>query len=129
MLLPTTAIFAISFFMLVNMHTLPMLVVTAIVAGMGFGSCVPLVQTISMQKAPVNRRGAASNTSFIGLDTGALIGPVIAGNIIDGLAPMTGSMAIAYQGMWYAMIVPVAIAFAMILSWVIKARKAEADQA
>jgi MFS family permease len=125
MLLPTTVIFAASFIMLVHMNTLPMLVATAIVAGMGFGSCVPLVQTISMQKAPANRRGAASNTSFIGLDTGALIGPVVAGHIIDGLVVQTGSEVVAYQGMWYAMIVPIAIALAMIVSWVVRARKAQ----
>lgn len=123
MLLPTTAVFAISFLMLVHMHSMPMLVATAIVAGMGFGSCVPLVQTISMQKAPANRRGAASNTSFIGLDTGALVGPVIAGNIIDALVPVTGSTVVAYEGMWYAMVIPVAIAFAMVLSWVLRARR------
>lgn len=123
MLLPTTAVFAISFLMLVRMHSMPMLVATAIVAGMGFGSCVPLVQTISMQKAPANRRGAASNTSFIGLDTGALVGPVIAGNIIDALVPVTGSTVVAYEGMWYAMVIPVAIAFAMVLSWVLRARR------
>ena len=124
MLLPTLVIFAVSFVMIAHMTSMPMLVATAIVAGVGFGSCFPLLQTIAIQKAPENRRGAASNTSFIGLDTGALIGPVVAGNIIDALQPVTGSEVGAYTGMWYVMVIPIAAALAMVVVWVVRARRA-----
>jgi MFS family permease len=116
-LVPGVIFFAASYVMLANTTDFAGLMAVAVVSSAGFGACMPLVQSLAMQSAPAERRGAASNTIFTGMDVGSLCGPLFAGAVIEFLQPMTGSLLAAYSTMWLVMLAPMAIAFAIIVVW------------
>ena len=112
--------FAAAYVVLANSTTLTGFLVAAVVGAAGFGACVPLVQSLAMSCVPVERRGAASNTSFTGLDVGSLLGPMFAGAVIEFLEPQVGGLLQAYSLMWYVMLIPMALALAVIIYWNVK---------
>ncbi len=57
----------------------------AILLAFGYGLCQPLVQTLCMKSVPRSRSGAASATSYYGIDIGYLFSPLVAGYLIDHL--------------------------------------------
>ena len=122
-LIPGVVFFALSYVMLANITDFVGLMAVAVVASAGFGACMPLTQSLAMASVPTERRGAASNTTFTGLDVGSLCGPLFAGFTIETLMSMTGDLMTAYSTMWLVMLAPMAIAFAVILWWNIKGTK------
>ena len=123
-LIPGTVCFAVSYVMLAHVHGFASLLAVAVVASAGFGACVPLVQSMGMASVEPERRGAASNTVYTGLDVGCLLGPAVAGASIELLEPICGSLLSAYAHMWYVMLVPQAIALCIIVWWNVRSRKA-----
>ena len=119
--------FAASYVSLSLARNMTDMVVTAVIGSAGFGCCAPLFQTLGLSSVPPERRGAASNTVFTGLDLGMLIGPVLGGTTIEALVPLAGSQFAAYSQMWIVMLIPAAGSFAVVLYWNIKqAREAKA---
>ena len=116
-LIPGVVCFAISYVMLANITDFWGLMAVAVVASAGFGACVPLVQSLAMGSIDGNRRGAASNTTYTGMDIGSLLGPFTAGVVIEILEPGAGSLLGAYSHMWYVMIIPMLAALAIIIWW------------
>ena len=111
------ALFAVSYIMLWQVRDFAGFMAVAVVASCGFGACAPLIQSMALESVPPERRGAASNTAFTGLDFGMLIGPATAGFVIEALVPAMGGITEAYSAMWLVMIAPLVIAMAIILSW------------
>lgn len=109
--------FAVSYVMLWQVRDFAGFIAVAVVASAGFGACAPLIQSMALASVPPERRGAASNTAFTGLDAGMLVGPAAAGFAIEALVPVTGGIVEAYSHMWLVMLVPLAVAFAIILYW------------
>ena len=109
--------FVVSFVMLSQVKDFTGFMVIAVISSLGYGVSMPLVQTLVMSSVPNERRGAASNTSFFGLDAGNLIGPVMAGLIIDHIYEATGSQLVAYSNVWLIMLIPIAIAFVIVIKW------------
>ena len=93
------------------------LLVAAVLGSAGFGCCAPLIQTLGLSSVPPERRGAASNTVFTGLDVGMLLGPVLGGNIIEALVPLLGGEVAAYSAMWIIMLLPAAGTLAIVMYW------------
>lgn len=123
-LLAGTMFFAMSYAALHFAHDFGGFMVAAVLGSAGYGVCMPLLQSLALIVAPMERRGAASNTAYTGLDLGMLLGPIIGGLVIEAFAGMMGNQAAAYSDMWLAMIIPIAAAFAIILYWNLKpARK------
>lgn len=85
---------------------LPTLLFAAFVNAFGYGAVQPMLQSLAMKSVPSERRGSASSTNYIFLDTATIIGPTVCGYVADalGYTPV----------MWMAMAVPVvcAVAFA-----------------
>lgn len=119
-LIPGVICFAASYVMLWHTTTFAGLMAVAVVASAGFGACMPLVQSLAMAEVPPNRRGAASNTIYTGMDVGSLLGPLFAGFVIETLHPLVGSELAAYSDMWLVLLVPMAAAFAIIIRWNIR---------
>ncbi len=119
-LVPGTICFAAAYIMLGHINDLFGLIVVAVVAAAGFGSCVPLVQSLAMSSVDVGRRGAASNTTYTGMDVGFLVGPALAGLVIEVLHPITGDLLWAYSNMWYVMLAPLVAALVIIGAWNVK---------
>ena len=115
--------FGISFVLLSWMHDFPSLMVVAVVSSLGAGACIPLAQTLALSSVPPERRGAASNTSYMGMDLGQFAGPVLGGLVVEALEPTTGSLVEAYSSMYLVMIIPIAIALAVVVYWNIRKTK------
>lgn len=120
--------FASSYVALSLANDLGGLLVAAVLGSAGFGCCAPLVQTLGLSSVGPERRGAASNTVFTGLDLGMLIGPVLGGNAIEAMMPLAGGQLAAYSLMWLVMLVPAAGAFALVIYWNVKDAKRGAGE-
>lgn len=62
-----------------------------------------------MQVVPANRRGAGSTTVFVGIDVGDLVGPTIAGVIVQFFG---------YTEMFLASLIPVFLCALLLWLWV-----------
>lgn len=109
--------FAASFIILSQVRDFMGFMVVAVIGSLGYGAAQPLVQSLAMSSVPLERRGAASNTTFFGLDAGILIGPTVAGFTIDQVSAATGSQLTAYSNVWLFMLVPIVIAFCVVVKW------------
>ena len=96
----------LSFILIASAHTLPAFLLAAAVSALGQGSCQPAMMALSMKSVPVQRRGVASSTNYIGMDLGSLIGPVLAGNV---------AQAFGFVTMWHVMIAPFVVGLASML--------------
>ncbi|MBR6230993.1 MAG: MFS transporter [Lachnospiraceae bacterium] len=76
--------------------TLPAFVISAVLAGLGFGSLEPALQSMAVAIAPPQSRGSANSTFLCAYDIGIGIGGGIAGSLIDNWG---------YHPMWLIMIV------------------------
>ena len=107
--------FVISILVLTFASNLPLFLLAAVIGACGYGAVIPLLQSLGFLCSPYDARGAASNTTFLGLDAGNLVGPTIGGMIV-GLFIASGlSEAQSYNGMFFVLIVPVLIAFIVFL--------------
>lgn len=112
--------FAASYVMLWQVRDFAGFIAVAVVSSAGFGACAPLIQSMALASVPLERRGAASNTSFTGMDVGMLVGPALAGFAIEALTPISGGLVGAYSSMWLVMLVPLAYAAAVALYWIVR---------
>lgn len=104
-LIPAMCFFAIAFILISFATSLPMFLFAAFISAFGYGACQPAVQTLCMKCVSKDRRGAGSCTNYIGTDLGNLMGPIIAGWIIERMG---------YASMWRIMLMPVFIAMFMV---------------
>lgn len=104
---PGLLVYAWAFIVLSQASTLGDFLIAAVFTAIGYGSCQPVLQALSMKIVPPERRGAASCTCYIGSDLGAFLGPNIAGALVA---------AFGYSAMWLAMIVPIVLAFVLIIT-------------
>lgn len=103
--------FAISILVLTFASSLPVFLLAAVIGACGYGTVIPLLQSLGFLCSPYDARGAASNTTFLGLDAGNLVGPTIGGMIVSLFIASGASEAQSYDGMFFVLIVPVLIAF------------------
>lgn len=123
MLVVGLACFMMSYVLLSRASDLAGFLLAAVFGSAGFGACAPLLQSLALSSVPIERRGAASNTTFTGLDIGNLAGPVLGGLSVEMLLPVVGSQANAYAGMWLVLLIPIALAMLFVISWIVKAAK------
>ncbi len=105
-LIPAMGFFAIAFILIGCAGSLSVLLIAAFVSAFGYGACQPAVQTLCMKSVPKEKRGAGSTTNYIGQDAGNLVGPVVAGFVVEKFG---------YHTMWFVMIIPVFIAAMIVL--------------
>lgn len=106
---PGMLFFAASFVMISFSRSLPMFLLAGAVSAFGYGICQPLIQTLCMQLVSRDRRGVASNTNYIGIDCGTLLGPSLAGIIITSLYNSTRCKVLGYVVMYRVMVIPILI--------------------
>ena len=107
--------FVASILVLTLASNLPLFLLAAAVGACGYGAVIPLLQSLGFLCSPYDSRGAASNTTFLGLDAGNLVGPTIGGMIVSLFIASGLSEAQSYNGMFFVLIVPVLIAFTVFL--------------
>lgn len=84
-----------------------MLLFAAFVNAFGYGAVQPMLQSLCMKSVPSERRGSASSTNYIFMDTATIIGPSLCGFVasIFGYTP----------AMWLVMTVPILCAVVFIM--------------
>jgi MFS family permease len=93
--------FAASFLVISNSRTMSMFLLSGFLSAFGYAGSQPALMAVCMKSVPMERRGAAGCTSYIGQDIGNLAGPELAGAIIESMG---------YVSMWRLMIAPIGIA-------------------
>ncbi len=114
-IIPGFVLFGLSFILISFADTIYVFLAAGIISAFGYGICQPLLMTLCMQLVPENKRGAASNTIYIGTDSGYILGPTLSGFIITAVTTKTGSEISGYEMMYLVMILPVAVALGIFL--------------
>ena len=115
-LVPAIICFAVSYVLISQAASLPAFLIAAVVSALGFGICTPLMQALTFKIVPTKRSGAGSNTTYTGMDVGSLLGPVLAGTLVDVFTPVWGSEVAGYSTMWLLLIVPILASLAFYLA-------------
>ena len=106
-LLPAVALFCVSYLVIGSAAAIPMILVGAILASIGFGIGNPMTQALSVQTETRARRSIASNTLYIGMDIGFFMGPLLGGVVRD----LSGN----YRTVIFGGSVPLALALVILL--------------
>ncbi len=110
-LIPSYVFFAVSLVATAFCQNTSQLMLVAVLNALGFGTVFASAQALCMKVAPVELRGAASTTSFIGLDIGDLLGPIICGALVD---------IMGCANMFLTMLVPVILSVVLLFAWLPK---------
>ena len=108
---PALAFFALSLVLTAFCRNTWQLMLVAVLNALGYGTAFSSAQALCMKVAPAGLRGAASTTSFIGLDLGDLLGPVICGALVDWFG---------HSAMFLLMLIPVALSAILLIAWLPK---------
>lgn len=105
-LLPSMLCFAGAFVIISYSTNIWLFLVAAAVSAFGYGACHPAVQALCMKCVPKEKRGAGSTTNYIGQDLGNLVGPTVAGFVVERFG---------YASMWRIMTAPIFIAMLVVI--------------
>ncbi|MCF0120827.1 MAG: MFS transporter, partial [Oscillospiraceae bacterium] len=121
-MIPAIALFAVSFIILGTAKTLAQVLVAAVIAAVGYGAAQPSLMGMALQCVPIAKRGVASNTLYIGMDSGYFLGPFLGGALYS---------VSNYATMYTLITVPVAVGLVLfIVLWPVYAKaSAEARRA
>ena len=78
-------------------HDLPILLASAVLYGIGYGTTQPSLQAMVVSRAPAGRVGAATAVLFFSYDLGTTIGSV-GGGLLAGVIGMGGAFAFSVVG-------------------------------
>lgn len=123
MLISGVLFFGLSYALLFMANSMGGFVAAAIAGSAGFGCCAPLLQSYALQAVPESRRGAATNTTYTGMDLGMLLGPLLGGFVVEALVPVVGAQVNAYACMWLVMLIPAVGTLLLSIRWARHARK------
>ncbi len=101
LIIPCSLIFIVGLALCANATSLVMYLIIAVLMGVGMGSVSVIMLIICTGRVGASRRGLASGTYYLSMDTGFAIGPVIGGTI---------AAALDYNVLMYALIGPIAVA-------------------
>lgn len=124
--IPGILVYALSFIIVSFSRSLPMFILTGAVSSFGFGICYPSMQTICMKLVSKERRGVAGNTSYIGVDIGFLITPILAGSMVSLIQNHSKSEIFGYVVMYRVMTIPILIA--LVIFWINRKELSVKDQ-
>lgn len=114
-IIPGLCLFALSFVFISFASSLVGFLLAGALCAFGYGICAPSMQALCMQLVSKERRGAAGNMNFVGIDCGNLVGPTLAGLIISTVQASSGSEVFSYEMMYRVMILPVIIALVIFI--------------
>lgn len=115
--IPGLCLFALSFFLFGSSKTLGMTLISGVIAAAGVGATQPALQAMCIQSEVPLKRSVASNTFYIGMDSGLFLGPVLGSLVYE-----KSNFAVMFK--WT--VVPIVIAlicFIMILPMYLKRRR------
>lgn len=115
---PAILMTAVSFVLISLSSNLWMFLLAAFVNAFGYGAVQPALQSLTMKAVPDERRGSASSTNYIGMDSATIVGPTVAGILAE---------TVGYQTMWVLMTIPMFVGVGIVLMQRENIRKIETD--
>jgi MFS family permease len=97
-----------------NSRVLWHFLVASFIAALGSGVCQPAIQALSMKAVVSARRGAASSTNYLGMDFGALLGPLLGGLVAQSLG---------YSMMYRFQVIPLVLCMLLLVitrKWILR---------
>jgi MFS family permease len=82
-ILPGMILFGCSYLIVGSAKGLPVMLIGAVLAAIGYGSTQPSLQAMCIQTVTPLKRGVASNTIYVGMDLGFFLGPLLGSVIYD----------------------------------------------
>jgi MFS family permease len=113
MVMPGFVLFAVSLVVLSLAESLPAVLLSGFILGMGHGTVQVSMQTMALMSAPPERTGAANATFLMSLDGGVMLGNLIGGSV---------AAAVGYSTMYLLAIVPLTMG-AVLYMFISKKRK------
>ncbi|GMK42711.1 hypothetical protein PCCS19_57710 [Paenibacillus sp. CCS19] len=120
-LIPAGVLVAISMVMLSNAHSMPMLIVAALIYGLGFGAIQPTIQAWMIRSSKPEQYGMANSMYYNSTDFGIAIG-----SILLGVVSSATSYSIMYM---YSAGVMALFAVLVILQAILAVRKSKSEPA
>ena len=75
--------FILSLFLISIAPNLIVFLIASILFALGYGAELPIIQTLCLKSVDKSKSGAASATCYYGSDLGYMIGPVVAGKLVE----------------------------------------------
>lgn len=113
-LIPCELCIIVAMLVISSAHSILYFIVASILMGLALAGEQPILMAECVKYAPSEKRGSASNTSYIGVDVGVFIGSNIAGFLVAYAG---------YKKMFLGMSIPVAFATILYYMLVSKRRK------
>lgn len=105
-MVPSLLLIAASFVLISFSSSLWMFLAASVIFSLGQGGTQPSMQATIMKSVPIDRRGSASCTTYLAMDLGTLVGPVIGGFIIE---------LVGYTVTWRLMLIPIFIGLLLVI--------------
>lgn len=121
-IVPSLVVNALAYILIAQATSLPMFIVAGVLTAIGYGSATTLLQTLAMASVKRSRSGAASSTTFTGLDFAQLVGPGIAGTLAERFYEASGSEVQGFSQMYLVMF---AVALAGVVVFLVAHRRIE----
>jgi len=115
-IIPGILVYALSFIIISFARSLPMFIFAGAVSAFGYGVCQPSIQAVCMKLVPKERRGVAGNTNYIGVDSGFLLTPMLAGYIVTFVQNQSNNEVLGFAFMYRVMTIPILIA--LVIFWI-----------
>ena len=126
-IIPACCCFALSFLVMSISTSLILFLVAGAISAFGYGACQPAMQALCMRCVSKDRRGVGANTNYFGVDIGQLMGPTIAGRIVEAVQASSSVAVQGYAVMYRVMIIPIMCAMVLFLLTKKRLLKSNAD--
>jgi len=107
-IIPGLIVFAIFLIFMSGIKSTAALYFAAVLYSLGYGTLNPGLQALAIKHTPVERRGAGTNTYYLGYDMGLTIGPMVAGKVAE---------LFGYEKMYVILIFPLICIALMLFVW------------
>jgi MFS family permease len=113
-LIPCEILLVIGMILIARATTLPMFLTAAVVMGLSLSGEQPILMALCVKSVDQSRRGSASNTSYVGVDIGNVIGSNLAGLLVA---------LVGYSSMFLVITLPVILYTAIFARLYVNRRK------
>ncbi len=107
-IIPATVLFVLFQIFMAGIKSTKDLYLAAAIYALSYGTALPSIQTLCIKLVPSEKRGAGTNTFYLGFDAGLTLGPVFSGKLVS---------LFGYETMYICNIIPLLLIVLILLIW------------
>lgn len=107
-IIPATALFVIFQIFMAGIKSTEQLYMAAAIYALSYGTALPSIQTLCIKRVPLEKRGAGTNTFYLGFDAALTLGPIFSGKLVS---------LFGYETMYICNIIPLFLLVLIFLIW------------